>query len=570
MLLMRLKSFIIHNYKSIVTSGPCSIDTDMTVLAGKNEAGKTAILEALRDFNPSVETFPAEARSIGDHPTPSVEVTFDIDRDTFREIVKVSGIPFSTSAEEYIYENGLTLLKHQRGKKCQYLIDDYLNAKIEESVHITARQKQRFVNETKKRMPEFVLFGDFSTTLPETISFSSADENAGVRSFVQQAGLDLQEFRRVSGDLKRRTSLLDRGEARINDDFTKYWEQVRIAANADGEQLVFLIQDLLNKDLFEPLQRSKGFQWFLSFYLEICKEENRIVLIDEPALYLHPKAQESVLALLQKVANKKVGDKEKGAQIIFSTHSPFLIDPEKLGRVKLVVKDENGTRIIEKFHYTSDADTLTPITQAIGLGPATGFSVVRKYNVVVEGISDYYYIETLRSILPRKFAEFSVIPLTGVDRIHHILPILYGWGLQFVVVLDNDAEGNKQREKAQEGLHLDDAQIIMIPMTSPDCDSTIEDMFTWDDFNRFILSPLSYRNEDRKTKNSRFLASKDRLKLRLARTLHANIHSQPSNIKFSPQTLDAFSELFSRISSYFRNEDRIAIDDPPAGMSAVR
>ena len=48
---MKLVSVQIKNYKSIEDSGVFSI-RDITCLAGKNESGKTAILQALRRLNP--------------------------------------------------------------------------------------------------------------------------------------------------------------------------------------------------------------------------------------------------------------------------------------------------------------------------------------------------------------------------------------------------------------------------------------------------------------------------------------------------------------------------------------
>ncbi len=52
---MRIKKFRIKNYKSIIDSGDCYMDDFVTILAGKNESGKTSILEALEDFNDEKE-----------------------------------------------------------------------------------------------------------------------------------------------------------------------------------------------------------------------------------------------------------------------------------------------------------------------------------------------------------------------------------------------------------------------------------------------------------------------------------------------------------------------------------
>ena len=48
---MRLQSFRVANYKSIEGSGACYLSDRITILAGKNEAGKSSLLEALCDFN---------------------------------------------------------------------------------------------------------------------------------------------------------------------------------------------------------------------------------------------------------------------------------------------------------------------------------------------------------------------------------------------------------------------------------------------------------------------------------------------------------------------------------------
>src|SRR5580700_11108517 len=51
---MRLKAFRVRDYKSIRDSGRVEVG-DITCLVGKNEAGKTALLEALYRLNPVVQ-----------------------------------------------------------------------------------------------------------------------------------------------------------------------------------------------------------------------------------------------------------------------------------------------------------------------------------------------------------------------------------------------------------------------------------------------------------------------------------------------------------------------------------
>lgn len=46
---MKFVKFRVHNYKAIIDSGDCYLSEKLTILAGKNESGKTSILEALED-----------------------------------------------------------------------------------------------------------------------------------------------------------------------------------------------------------------------------------------------------------------------------------------------------------------------------------------------------------------------------------------------------------------------------------------------------------------------------------------------------------------------------------------
>lgn len=53
---MKLKTFRIKNIKSIIDSGVCHLASDnITIFAGQNESGKSAVLEALRYFSNGID-----------------------------------------------------------------------------------------------------------------------------------------------------------------------------------------------------------------------------------------------------------------------------------------------------------------------------------------------------------------------------------------------------------------------------------------------------------------------------------------------------------------------------------
>ena len=99
-----------------------------------------------------------------------------------------------------------------------------------------------------------------------------------------------------------------------------------------------------------PKERSEGFQWLLSFFA-LCLDKqrnnsNEIFLIDEPALHLHPKGQKDVLKIIEVLS--------KSHQIIYSTHSPFLISKNFPQRIRLLLKDEIQGTLVKNKPYSQD------------------------------------------------------------------------------------------------------------------------------------------------------------------------------------------------------------------------
>jgi ABC-type lipoprotein export system ATPase subunit len=109
---------------------------------------------------------------------------------------------------------------------------------------------------------------------------------------------------------------------KLKEDYKKFWTQdlTNLNIDWDSKNLQFFIEE--DEYFYPPNMRSKGKQWHLAFYIRVsarAKEDvPNIILIDEPGLFLHAKAQEDIL--------RKLEDSAKDAPIVFSTHSPYLID----------------------------------------------------------------------------------------------------------------------------------------------------------------------------------------------------------------------------------------------------
>ena len=110
-----------------------------------------------------------------------------------------------------------------------------------------------------------------------------------------------------------------------------------------------------------PDARSLGFRWYLSFYINFVsksvggKTNSFIFLIDEPGIHLHPSGQKDLIKVLEDISTNN--------QVIYTTHSPFLVDREHPERVLLITKDTDGTHV----DSVSYRENWKPLRREVGL-----------------------------------------------------------------------------------------------------------------------------------------------------------------------------------------------------------
>jgi predicted ATP-dependent endonuclease of OLD family len=344
-------------------------------------------------------------------------------------------------------------------------------------------------------------------------------------------------------DLQTRRNLLSAGSAQLSGDFKGYWRQdeITLSASAEGQTLIIGVQEEGTTHQFKVEQRSQGLKWFLAFYLRLHAEDavgQWVILIDEPGLYLHASAQADVLDVLE-------ASIAPTAQVIFSTHSPYLIDPDRFDRLRLVVNDREapGTVIQGKVHAGADPETMTPIVTAIGLSVAHEFSVAGRKNVILEGITDYFYLQALRRYVPDELHKgLTFIPCVGAQKVPQVSSLMIGWGLDFVAVLDRDAEGKKAAKALHEKLLLEDRRVIF---SHDDDGMAIEDLFTSGDFRKHVLKD---RDADKDLANSKAVKAPNRDGALLARQFFQDVKTGQSLPVLTPTTVKEFQTLFESIA----------------------
>lgn len=234
------------------------------------------------------------------------------------------------------------------------------------------------------------------------------------------------------------------------DDFNHTFMQnqagIRLNAKFDGNNLRFTVSNNSIQGSTLLSEASAGVRWYLNAFFELHKaiqSPNAIILVDEPAIHLHVNAQKEVLGLLYQMASE-------GKYLIYTTHSPFMIDSNRLGDVRAIVRMGNTSAIrpLTTMHVPNcQLDVLAPICHAIGYELGANLSPCPdKLNLITEGLSDACYIGAMaRVLIPDDNRRPFILPGQGASKVPNLVSIMLGWGLKYSVVLDNDGEGHITR-----------------------------------------------------------------------------------------------------------------------------
>ncbi len=323
-----------------------------------------------------------------------------------------------------------------------------------------------------------------------------------------------------------------------------------IQRGVDGQPYVNFFVETKDNEFLAPRQRSKGLIWFLSFWLDLKAtktDDPQIIIVDEPGLYLHIKAQKDFLNLLQFLA----GDQERN-QVVYSTHLPALINTDYLYRIGLVVNaEDNGTTVEKltssKFDTDSKRDALQPIAEAMGLVPLKDFSVLKEKNVIVEGLSDFHYFQAIKSLI-RPTAEYEFVPGIGIKdgKINHLISFCIGYGLGWAVIIDDGKGSSEVFESLKKEIFDGDKLAAEQRIKILDQAKGIENLFTCEDLK--LIGEHIVCNE----KGDKSKAVGESRKIMFAQLFHQKVNSKEiTQEKLDPKTISRFEKIFEFLDSAF-------------------
>ncbi|HRQ14748.1 MAG TPA: AAA family ATPase [Promineifilum sp.] len=310
------------------------------------------------------------------------------------------------------------------------------------------------------------------------------DSDKNFEKLCKVAGLDPDELQKLHGenDYETRNQLANRASAVVTGEIKRLWKDraLKIRFNLDAHHLDTIISDPTSTyDVEVNLNdRSRGFQWFFAFYITFSADtdggsaENAVLLLDEPGLYLHAKSQSDLLHHLEV---------DFSNQILYSTHSPFMVPTQALDSVRTVnIAEEAGTTVTND--PTGDARTLFPLQAALGYDLAQSL-FVGPNNLVVEGVTDFWILSAVSAYASEKgrtslSQTLTMTPAGGAQKVSYMVALLTSESLNVLVLLDTERDSKATKDELLKTKLIRDQNVVFVSeaFASPPNEADIEDL----------------------------------------------------------------------------------------------
>lgn len=513
---MLLSRFRVTEFRSVQDSG--WIDAEqITALIGTNESGKTNVMLPLWKLNPAAD---GEINLQDDLPRDKYHVyrnaeqkpifiraQYSLNGDEQAELAKIIRCdPTVLSA---------VIVERDFDGNYSYIFPNEPEHKNEEDSFVDIDGVTEYI---ASHMPKYVYYSNYGNLdsqiyLPAVLQnmnrtdlgIKEAAKARTLSTLFKYVNLDPKEITDMGAESsgtpnatqieatankkKEREILLSSAAAGFTKSFNEWWKQGNyiFEFKADGNYFRIWVSDSIRPEPIELEARSTGLQWFFSFYLVFLVESelhhrNAILLLDEPGVTLHPLAQKDLFTFFENLSLNN--------QIIYTTHSPFMVDSNHLERVRSVYIDTLGKttvsadlRAAERLKGKNQPQSIYPAHAALGLSVSDTL-LINCNPVLVEGESDQLYLSALKNLLISKgkiapLKEIVFIPTGGVKGIKATSAILSGVNdIKPLVVIDGDKPGTKMANELKADFYAAETEkLISIADFSTVVEAEVEDLF---------------------------------------------------------------------------------------------
>jgi len=572
---MKYSKFRIHRYKGIKNTVEINLSKSSLIpIIGVNECGKTTILEAMLSFD-EINDYNLGGKHLSHlqnlYDTKKYEIVVSAEIEyKFQELENelVDYVKSEMDYDEDETEEEETELKNEIKKLVENKLPEFKNQSTLTIYRSLEKKKYSFdlnnfssqaENDVCEKIvqlcPYMLYFDDFQDDFNGVVRYKNeakvGDEEPEdvtknkwykiVNELFKQTDSEYSLKKLIiSGDLK--SNIISDVTQHLNNIINEGWVNFSLEKGVPPTiKIIPLTNFMLKFEIVEKItledgstrdrhfgvkERSKGFFWFFSFTMKLyfnsqkrsSKDKDTIYLLDEPGSYLHSTAQKNLLDQLNTLS--------KDNKVLFTTHSPFLLDPEKIPLKNIRISTKSDKNGIELHNFSTAPKKLSgknsPFQILLHYLEITPFSLnYNKNNIVItEGIFDYYWYEMMKG--SRKLNFF---PSSNADSIIFHISYMIADGKKYSIVWDNDLPGVRSYEKAKKSFGDRESEKWVILPNIGKNKTVLENLITKADMEKIrvvlqtettfkkIATLLYYSNQRKEILNSLSKETKENFKI---------------------------------------------------------
>lgn len=498
---MKLREIKIRGYKSIdkldfpvKKYGEDDNESYTTILIGKNEAGKSNVLDAIATPGHKETVYFHKIQNQQKEPD-RVSIIFDFsieDTDDYRSAIKqaitipdelADEINITKISKEIYLQSDLT--KYAVEYDCEMnkiAVGKYSFTEtaaeptalytIKLNSELTDEEKESYTQLTIEKFKDIIksALRDFVNTINIPVDYWAYQEKylikgkINLKTFADNPNINIplknmfylagckdqseieSKINEIDNSDKKRKKLMKKISSKttkyLNDKWKEHEIEIDVEIESSTLELSVSVKDKCDTDnYYDMADRSQGFKQFVSLLLSLSISsasgdiEDHLILIDEPEIHLHPSGVRWMLKELIEIG--------KHNYLFISTHSNFMLDKNTQERHYLLTKNKVG--LTEAHHITSyeDINDDEILQSAFGINVITDF--LTPHPLLVEGATDKKLLQKAlkqvksdNDVLITNGNGSNIVALSSILLLNNVTPM---------VIVDDDKDGKEYKEK---------------------------------------------------------------------------------------------------------------------------
>ena len=487
---MKLDNLNVSGFRSIKDCLSVIIDERMTILIGANDHGKSNILSAVRCLNDEIDISQEDRNwDAPDDLVVNIEWSFILNGEELEKLkeYETENKDIDNATLNHV-DGSVDELEDSKGDVEDKAGRDFFEVNNENKIIF---YRSEFSGGVKVKSVPFNILVQYEQDIlkmrPRVELFEAPMNNVVDKITLEDLQKPEFEFMqgvfRLAGVWDERNELfqynpqnskrLDEASVKLTNILNKKWNQGKNLiwklkhTGTNGNEITIEIQDpSISRRYSRPSLRSSGFKtYFLLSMITLARVENMpadsyLFLFDEPGTYLHPHAQLDLQRSFETITDS--------TQIIYTTHSIFLINKNHPNRNRVVSKCDDGTRIDQKPFIKN----WKAVRESLGILLSNNFLIAEK-TLLTEGPSDLIYIigaiKQLKDSgdIDLDLNDLSIVDAGSSENYLSMCKLMLSEGRSVVALLDGDAAGKNIRVQLERvcaaEIKNNELQIVLLP-----------------------------------------------------------------------------------------------------------